>query len=200
MNMKQKILFFGTMISLVLLTGSGWLEFLLSYEQSLTAIWVAAIAYTALIAFSFPVGAVVAVFIGYVFGLSTAFPMVLFSATIGAALIYSYRQAKVSIPKEVEEGFKTHGWTYLLFLRSVPTYTFQEVNAWAAKSPHITLGYYTVATFFGIAAGTLGYTWFGAALRDVSFAEPASFVTLIWPILLLWGLAVFPFKKVLKIE
>ncbi|MBS0539224.1 MAG: TVP38/TMEM64 family protein, partial [Proteobacteria bacterium] len=98
-------------------------------------------AYAAIVAFSLPVAAFATAVSGFLFGIRLGAVLSVAGATLGAmALFVAARSAFYDLfharaghaVQRLEDGFRRHSFSYLLFLRLVPLFPFWLVNIVAA--------------------------------------------------------------------
>lgn len=131
--------------------------------------------YTLSTALSLPLASLLSLTIGFIFGLWVGFIIILFSATLGATLVflasrYIYGEAIQQrmggkIQKFLSE-FHRHDFNYLLFLRLVPLFPFWLINL-AMAFTHIRLKTYMAATFLGMIPGAFVFTNLGRTLGQI---------------------------------
>ena len=154
---------------------------LLQYAEAHTvaSVLLFTLAYVVVVALSLPGGVWLTLAGGFVFGGWAAGLYVVFSATVGATLIflaarYAFAdlfRARVlsgagSALAKMEAGFRKNAFYYLMVLRLVPLFPFWLVNL-APALLDVRLSTYVVATFFGIIPGTFVYAHIGAGLGAV---------------------------------
>lgn len=149
--------------------------------------------YAALIAVSIPVGAIVTLVGGFLFGVWLGGICSLIAATLGASTIFLIassslgealrRRAGPSLRK-VEAGFRENAASYFLLLRLVPLFPFWLVNLVPAFFG-MRLRTYAIVSFIGMAPATFAFSWVGAGLGAVIDAgkEPGLAALLRWPVL-----------------
>ena len=124
---------------------------------------------------SLPIGLVLTIAAGFLFGWFTGGLLVVVGATIGATAIFlaarhacgDYLRSKVSGSlKRMEEGFRADAFNYMLVLRLVPLFPFWLVNI-APAFLGVTTRTYVLSTFFGIIPGTFVYSTVGGGLGMV---------------------------------
>lgn len=143
-------------------------------HYSLTVIGAIGI-YTLSIALSLPIASLLSLLIGFLFGLWLGLGIILFSATLGATLVflaarYTFgeaiqRKMGERIQKFLSE-FHKNDFNYLLFLRLVPLFPFWLINLAMAFTP-IRLKTYIAATFLGIIPGAFVFTNLGRTLGEI---------------------------------
>ncbi len=135
--------------------------------------------YTAVVALSLPVGAVLTVAGGLLFGALESTLLTVIGATAGATLLFIAARSAAgdalrarSGPQLADrlatmaDGFRKDAFHYLLFLRLVPVFPFWLVNL-APALLGMRLAPYVAATALGIIPGTLVFALFGAGLGEV---------------------------------
>lgn len=131
--------------------------------------------YVVVAAFSLPVGAVVSITGGFLFGIVLGASYAVIGATIGATILFiAARTALGDLLRakaggaiaRMEEGFRCNAMSYLLVLRLVPLFPFFLVNLVPAFLG-VKLRTYVIATFFGIMPGALVYASVGNGLGAV---------------------------------
>ncbi|MFK5978008.1 MAG: VTT domain-containing protein [Rhizobiaceae bacterium] len=156
-------------------------EMLLAYVAdnfALTALTFAA-TYIMAVALSFPGASLITIGGGFIFGWAYGGLITAFSATIGAAIIFSIastsfgatlREKAGSRMDKLAKGFEENAFSYLLFLRLVPLFPFWIINL-APAFFNVRLGTYVVATFIGILPGTFAYALLGEGLDSLVEAQ-----------------------------
>ncbi len=131
--------------------------------------------YITLTALSAPGAVFLTLIGGYFFPQPYSTLLVVFSATIGATLIFLAAQTAVGESLRVkaspylqrfEKGIQNNSASYLLFLRFVPLFPFWLVNI-APAFFNVPLSTFIWTTFVGIIPGTLVFTLVGGGLGDV---------------------------------
>lgn len=131
--------------------------------------------YAVATASSLPVGLVLTIAAGFLFGWFTGGLLVIIGATIGATGIFlaarhafaDVLRAKVGKSlKRMESGFNDNAVSYMLVLRLVPLFPFWLVNI-APAFLGVSTRVYVLATFFGIIPGTFVYSTVGDGLGVV---------------------------------
>src|SRR5258708_2822247 len=111
-------------------------------EGFISAHWIAALAtyfllYIVVTAISIPGGAILTISGGILFGTLLGGVLAVFSATIGATIVFLIATSAIgefltrragSLTRMVMQGFRQDAFTYLLFLRLVPLFPFWLVN------------------------------------------------------------------------
>ncbi len=127
--------------------------------------------YTIIIAFSLPGGALMSIAGGFLFGIVATLYIVV-GATAGATILFlaaktalgdTLRARTDGFIKKMEEGFRKNAFSYLLFLRLIPTFPFWLVNLVPAFLG-VPLKAYVTATFIGIIPGAIVYASVGNGL------------------------------------
>jgi uncharacterized membrane protein YdjX (TVP38/TMEM64 family) len=149
--------------------------------------------YAAMVAVSIPVGAIVTLAGGFLFGTWLGGLYSLIAATLGASIIFLIartsfgellrRRAGPSLRK-VEAGFQQNAASYLLILRLVPLFPFWFVNLVPAFFG-MGLRTFAVVSFFGMAPGSFVYSSLGAGVGAIIAAGQAPDLAIIlrWPVL-----------------
>ncbi|MDX1710766.1 MAG: TVP38/TMEM64 family protein [Rhodovibrionaceae bacterium] len=123
-------------------------------------------------AFSVPGGAILTIVGGFLFGIWLGTVYVVIGATLGSigvflaarTALHDVLQAKAGrAMKRMEEGFREHALSYLLFLRLVPIFPFWLVNLVPALLG-VPLGVYVLGTVLGIIPGSFVYASVGNGL------------------------------------
>lgn len=132
--------------------------------------------YILAIAFSIPGGVFLTILGGFLFPQPLSTIYVVFSATIGATLLFlaaktafrDFFEKKVSkgFLKKMEKGFQENGSSYLLFLRFIPLFPFWLVNL-APAFFGASLWTFVWTTFVGIIPGSFVYAQTGAGLGAI---------------------------------
>lgn len=137
-----------------------------------------AAAYTLSIAFSLPIGLVLTVTGGLVFGLIEGTVITVLSATIGALAVFlaartaigdSLRAKAGPFVDRLEKGFQENALSYLLVLRLVPIFPFWLVNIVPALLG-VSTRTFLLGTLVGIVPGTFVFVSVGNGL-DTVFAR-----------------------------
>lgn len=133
------------------------------------------LAYVALAALSLPGGAAMSALGGFLFGAFLGTAAIVFSATIGATLIFlaarsalrDFFQARAGgLIRKMEAGFSENAFSYLLLLRLIPLFPFFVVN-FAPAFTGIRPRTYIAATAIGIIPGAFAYASAGNGLGAV---------------------------------
>jgi uncharacterized membrane protein YdjX (TVP38/TMEM64 family) len=122
-----------------------------------------------------PLGAVMTIGGGLVFGALYAAPAIVVGATVGATILFSI--VKTSLGQALAEragawveklraGFQDNALSYMLFLRLVPAFPFFVVNV-VPGLLGVPLRTYVIGTFFGIIPGTIAYSLLGEGAGSV---------------------------------
>jgi len=131
--------------------------------------------YMAAVAFSLPLGTVMTLAAGFLFGTVAGTIYVVIAATLGSiavflaartALGHFFRKRASGFLKRMEAGFHRNEFSYLLFLRFIPVFPFWLVNIVPALL-HVSLRNYVLATFIGIIPGTAVFAAVGNGLGEV---------------------------------
>lgn len=140
-------------------------------------------AYAAIIALSLPVGLLMTVAGGLLFGWQIGAPAAVFGATLGAAIVFKIvtssfgetlaRKAGPFVAK-LRDGFQENALSYLLFLRLVPAFPFVVVNLVPALLG-VRLSTFIIGTGIGIIPGTTAFSLAGSGLGSVIEAQNAAY-------------------------
>ena len=159
-------------------------------RQIVAAVAVFVVAYAASTALSLPLGALLSVTGGFLFGSLLGSFWIVVGATIGATGIFlaaktafgDVLRAKAGpFLAKMEAGFKENAFSYMLVLRLVPLFPFFIVNLVPAFLG-VNLRTYVVATFIGIIPGAFVFATVGAGLGSVFDAnESFSFAGILTP-------------------
>lgn len=133
------------------------------------------LAYVAAVALSLPVGLVMTLTGGFLFGATMATVMIVIAATIGAMLLFLIARSTLGAAlrakagpflQKLEAGFRENAFSYLLGLRLMPLAPFAIVNLVPALLG-VPLSTYVAATAIGIIPATFVYASFGAGLGQI---------------------------------
>ena len=142
------------------------------YAQALA---IAFVGYVAAAAFSLPGGLLLSLTCGFLFGRWVGTVLVVFAATIGAALLFlaaryvfadAARRRLGALGEKINAGFTRNAFSYMLFLRLVPAFPFFLVNL-APAFTSISLRTFVAATFIGIIPGTFVFVNLGETLGHI---------------------------------
>lgn len=137
--------------------------------------------YSAIIALSLPVGLLMTLAGGLLFGWLISAPATIVGATIGATIVFLAARTSLGAALaaraspwlcKLSEGFKANALSYLLFLRLVPAFPFCIVNVVPALLG-IPLRTFVLGTVLGIIPGTYAIAVAGAGLASVIEAQNA---------------------------
>ena len=155
-------------------------EVLLDYTQHHYWPMLAAMAaiYLAATALSIPGAAALSVATGFPFGRWVGTVLIVFSATVGATLVFlaaryvfaeAARRRMGGRAEQLVAGFHRNAFNYLLFLRLVPLFPFWLVNLVPALAG-IRLRTYVSATAIGIVPGSFAFANLGQSLGRIESA------------------------------
>ncbi len=131
--------------------------------------------YALAIALSVPGGAILTIAGGFLFGSVLATILVVFAATLGAALVFLIAKTTLGDPlraragpflKRMETGFQEDAFNYLLVLRLIPLFPFWIVNLVPAFLG-VPLRTYVLGTLIGIIPGSFVFASVGAGIGSV---------------------------------
>ena len=145
----------------------------LVHAHKAEAVVVFILAYIGVAALSLPVGVVLSVAGGFLFGSVFGAAWIVIGATIGATILFvvaksalgePLRQRFASQVKTMEEGFKANAFSYLLLLRLVPLFPFWLVNL-APAFLGVSITIFVATTFIGIIPGAFVFASIGNGLN-----------------------------------
>ena len=150
---------------------------LLVYTQQHRALMIigAMLVYTVSTALSIPGALVLSLTMGFLFGRWVGTLVIVFSATIGATLVFlaarylfaqAARRRMGPVAQKIVNGFGVNAFNYLLFLRLVPVFPFWLVNLVPAFTP-MHLRSYFAATVVGILPGSFVFANLGQSLGRI---------------------------------
>lgn len=151
-----------------------WLQRQVAANATLSALGFIA-AYMLTTAFSIPVGIVLTVVGGFLFGAILGTLYAVIGATIGAIAIFLAARSALrdllrakagSAVRRMEAGFREDALSYMFVLRLIPLFPFWLVNL-APAFLGVPLRTYAIGTFFGIIPGTLVFAWVGSGLDEI---------------------------------
>lgn len=151
------------------------------------------VTYVSVVVLSIPGATFMTLVGGFLFGQWMGTCMVVFSATLGASLLFlSAKMASAdllskkvgSLSKKMQDGFLENAFSYLLTLRLIPLFPFFAVNL-AAALFQIPFRTFFIGTFLGIVPGTFVYVSMGVALREVIQKPSFSLKVILEPKILL---------------
>lgn len=128
--------------------------------------------YVLLVAISFPGATLLTLLGGYLFGLAEGTLLVVFSATLGAMIIFAAIKfafgAGLALKAQnwlvkMQQGFEDGAFSYLLILRLVPLFPFWVVNIVPALM-NVSFKIYFITTVLGILPGVFVYVSVGRGL------------------------------------
>jgi uncharacterized membrane protein YdjX (TVP38/TMEM64 family) len=183
------------------------LEALKTNREALTG-WVAAhmvwaavgyfVAYILAVALSLPVGAVMTLTGGFLFGPYLGMLLAIAGATAGATVLFlaarfvfgtALRARAGPWLRRMEAGFNKNAFSYLLALRLTPVFPFWIVNLVPAFL-NVRTGTYVLATLIGVMPATVVFALIGHGLGTaLDSGEPLSAALNGWVIAALAGLA-----------
>lgn len=131
--------------------------------------------YTIAVAFSLPIGLVLTISGGFLFGTVVGTGLTVVGATFGAVAVFLVARSSLGLAlraragpflKRVEEGFCENALNYLFVLRLVPLFPFWLVNIVPALL-NVRLSTFVLGTAIGIVPGTAVYANLGASIGAV---------------------------------
>ncbi|WP_305987978.1 TVP38/TMEM64 family protein [Roseibium sp. MMSF_3544] len=138
--------------------------------------------YVACVALSFPGASLLTIAGGFLFGWVVGGMATVVGATLGACAVFLVARSSFGevltkragpFLARLAEGFRTEGFSYLLFLRLTPVFPFWLVNI-APAIFQMRLPTYALATFIGIIPGTFAFAFIGSGLDSVIEAQEAA--------------------------
>ncbi len=148
----------------------GWVK-----DAGLLAGIVCILGYAVVTAFSLPLGSLMTLAAGFLFGTALATVYVVIGATLGSIAVFLAARTALSdvlhkrasgFLGRMETGFQRDQFSYLMFLRLVPIFPFWLVNIVPAFLG-VSLRNYAIATFIGIIPGTAVFAAVGNGLGSV---------------------------------
>lgn len=143
------------------------------YAHKTEAVLMFIAAYIVVAAFSLPLGALLSVAGGFLFGSVFGAAWIVIGATIGATILFLVAKTVLGDPlrqrfaaqiKSMEEGFRANAFSYLMLLRLVPLFPFWLVNL-AAAFTGVSVVTFVVTTFIGIIPGAFVFASIGNGLN-----------------------------------
>ena len=131
------------------------------------------LAYVVVAAASLPVGAILSIAGGFLFGSVFGAAWIVLGATIGATILFVVARSALGEPlrsrfgsriRAMEEGFRRNAFSYLLILRLVPLFPFWLVNL-APAFLGVSIGTFVVTTAIGIIPGAFVFASIGNGLN-----------------------------------
>jgi uncharacterized membrane protein YdjX (TVP38/TMEM64 family) len=144
-------------------------------EQAVLAAAAFIALYAATTLLSLPVGAVLTIAGGFLFGVTLGTLYVVIGATVGATAIFLvargalgdlFRAKAGPFIQRMEAGFRENAFSYMLVLRLIPLFPFFIVNLVPAFLG-VSLRSYVLGTLIGIVPGTLVFNLAGAGLGSI---------------------------------
>lgn len=152
----------------------AWLMIQVEENGLLTGLLLFA-AYVAIAALSLPIGSLLTVLAGYLFGTLVGSLWVIAGATLGSIVIFLVARGALHETlaaragpwlKRMERGFRENALSYLLVLRLLPIFPFWLVNLVPALLG-VPLRIYILGTAAGIVPGTIVFASVGSGLGRV---------------------------------
>ena len=143
------------------------------HDHKTQAVLLFIVAYVITAAFSLPLGAVLSVAGGFLFGSVFGATWIVIGATIGATILFLVAKTGLGEPlrlrfatqiQKFQEGFSANAFSYLLLLRLVPLFPFWLVNL-APAFLGVSLVTFVVTTFIGIIPGAFVFASIGNGLN-----------------------------------
>lgn len=182
------LVFVAGFVAFFALGGHQWLSLdalksqrnsLLSFTEThyFATLLAAILIYTAAIALSLPGAIILSLAVGLMFGRWVGTAVIVFSATLGATLVFlaaRYLFAETvqkrigGLAKKFVVGFNENAFNYLLFLRLIPLFPFWLINLAVSALTPVKLRTYVLATFIGIIPGTFVFANLGESLGRIN--------------------------------
>lgn len=143
------------------------------HSNKTEAIAVFVVTYIVVAAASLPVGAILSITGGFLFGSVFGAGWIVLGATIGATILFLIARSSLGEPlrrrfgpsiKSMEEGFNKNAFSYLLILRLVPLFPFWLVNL-APAFLGVSLATFVITTALGIIPGAFVFASIGNGLN-----------------------------------
>ena len=131
--------------------------------------------YTLATALSFPMGVVMTLAVGFLFGRWVGTAVVVLAASVGATLAFlsarylfadAARRRMGPLLQRMTRGFERDAFNYILFIRLVPVFPFWLMNLVPAFAP-VPARTFFAATFIGIMPGTFVFANVGESLARI---------------------------------
>jgi uncharacterized membrane protein YdjX (TVP38/TMEM64 family) len=171
----------------------------LTAGHKLAAVTTAALAYILAAALTLPIGGVLALASGFLFGRWTSLVMIVLAGTAGATLAllearYLFADAARARlgprAQQIDQGIQRNAFSYMLFLRVVP-FPYVLVNLAAALSS-IRLRVFVPATLIGLIPGAFVYSTVGETLGQIDSMSDVLSLRTLAPLAALGALALLP--------
>jgi uncharacterized membrane protein YdjX (TVP38/TMEM64 family) len=143
------------------------------HDHKTQAVLLFIVAYIVVAAFSLPLGALLSVAGGFLFGSVFGAVWIVIGATIGSTILFLVAKTALGEPlrlrfaaqiKRMEDGFRANAFSYLLLLRLVPLFPFWLVNL-APAFLGVSAVTFVVTTFIGIIPGSFVFASIGNGLN-----------------------------------
>jgi len=157
------------------------------HDHKTQAVLLFIVAYIVAAAFSLPLGALLSVAGGFLFGSVFGAAWIVIGATIGSTILFLVAKTALGEPlrlrfaaqiKRMEEGFRANAFSYLLLLRLVPLFPFWLVNL-APAFLGVSVVTFIVTTFIGIIPGSFVFASIGNGLNALFEAGEAPDLSLV---------------------
>jgi uncharacterized membrane protein YdjX (TVP38/TMEM64 family) len=171
----------------------------LTAQHKFTAVMIVALAYVLAAALTLPIGGVLALAAGFLFGRWTALALIVLSGTVGATLALlearflfadAARARLGPRAQQIDDGIRKNAFSYMLFLRVVP-FPYVLVNLAAALSS-IPLRVFVPATLIGLVPGAFVYSTVGETLGQIESMSDILTARTLAPLAALGALALLP--------
>jgi uncharacterized membrane protein YdjX (TVP38/TMEM64 family) len=143
------------------------------HDHKTQAVLMFILAYIVVAAFSLPLGALLSIAGGFLFGSVFGATWIVIGATVGATILFVVAKTALGEPlrqrfagqiRGMEEGFKANAFSYLMLLRIVPLFPFWLVNL-APAFLGVSAVTFIVTTFIGIIPGSFVFASIGNGLN-----------------------------------
>lgn len=147
--------------------------------NTLLALLLMFVSYTAITAASIPAAALMTMIAGWIFGFWPAFIVISFASTLGATCAFLISRTLLqelmqrhygTLAQKMAQAIEQHGATVVLMLRLAPTFPFFLVNILLALSP-VRLRTFWWASQLGMLPGTAVFVAAGASLPSLKTLE-----------------------------
>lgn len=141
-----------------------------------------AIIYAAAVAVAFPAASVLTITGGFLFGWFVGGIVVVFSATLGATVLFLAARTSFGAglrglagPRvnRLAEAFENNAFSTMIVLRLAPVFPFFAMNI-APALFRVPVSTYMIATLIGIAPGTFAYAYLGSGIDSVLVSAEAA--------------------------
>ena len=144
-------------------------------QNYFTTVFMYILLYLISTAFAIPVGTVLTITGGFLFGVYFGTLYTVIGATMGASVLYAmsdklfnglFRGKAQQYVEKMRQGFNDNALSYMLILRLIPIFPFVIVNV-VAGFLKVRFLYFFIGTFIGIIPGTFVYSLSGSGLGSI---------------------------------